>query len=740
MDYKEKYFKYKNKYIFLKNDLSKNKINLLGGKYIVGSKNSDNLIDSNLTLVNAHGGIDITKWYGLPENVYLLTTSEIGGVTCANYNEVFRELVNDTYDRENLKKILETVSQTNVDSKKKIIKTLYKGGNIIYEPGDLIPIITLEFNNNTQSDTANSIYGLFNFNSIKPEDKTKNTLLEEYIHLLKTNCETEVIMKNSSFETGTKFYKYRLIELIKSLNKKSINLELAFNKFLLNQKYKQYFLEPENLDFDTIRDNDDNKFLTMILTLFYKSNTDINKYTYTIKDIIDELDTSKVNLIVLTSCLHAKNVFMRIFNTYTNLPSSLIDYNTRTSINQIAGEYFSNPSILPVYTLTQKERESVLRLMEIYKNWDENKNEIINLVEEEITLNGLSENNNLNTLLYDCIYNNYHKVMSLLRNSFQFSIVKLVQVLKKILGSDMTKSNLAFEEYFKINTWHQPENVNIDYESLYVMFEKNSKISLWDVLTNNKFKWYNYNSYCEWNNVSIIDKLIRSDKNTGSVQNITGEEKLMLIISYYTDNSNEKLLTYIINNYFGSDSYGISPIFFSKLMTLESIILLGINKNNFDEILKTLIYSDEIFLSLNSIFAKNNFYVMTPNKATDLLIKICNNYNMKIISDIVKYLNQKNININASNDDGYNLYSYIVASHECSITRARKNEYGSNDEQIVQAIGREEEKFQEILKKLESLGFEDNGRTLNLSLIPESFKGLEYNLKIDGVICKNCAG
>ena len=740
MDYKEKYFKYKNKYIFLKNDLSKNKINLLGGKYIVGSKNSDNLIDSNLTLVNAHGGIDITKWYGLPENVYLLTTSEIGGVTCANYNEVFRELVNDTYDRENLKKILETVSQTNVDSKKKIIKTLYKGGNIIYEPGDLIPIITLEFNNNTQSDTANSIYGLFNFNSIKPEDKTKNTLLEEYIHLLKTNCETEVIMKNSSFETGTKFYKYRLIELIKSLNKKSINLELAFNKFLLNQKYKQYFLEPENLDFDTIRDNDDNKFLTMILTLFYKSNTDINKYTYTIKDIIDELDTSKVNLIVLTSCLHAKNVFMRIFNTYTNLPSSLIDYNTRTSINQIAGEYFSNPSILPVYTLTQKERESVLRLMEIYKNWDENKNEIINLVEEEITLNGLSENNNLNTLLYDCIYNNYHQVMSLLRNSFQFSIVKLVQVLKKILGSDMTKSNLAFEEYFKINTWHQPENVNIDYESLYVMFEKNSKISLWDVLTNNKFKWYNYNSYCEWNNVSIIDKLIRSDKNTGSVQNITGEEKLMLIISYYTDNSNEKLLTYIINNYFGSDSYGISPIFFSKLMTLESIILLGINKNNFDEILKTLIYSDEIFLSLNSIFAKNNFYVMTPNKATDLLIKICNNYNMKIISDIVKYLNQKNININASNDDGYNLYSYIVASHECSITRARKNEYGSNDEQIVQAIGREEEKFQEILKKLESLGFEDNGRTLNLSLIPESFKGLEYNLKIDGVICKNCAG
>jgi hypothetical protein len=735
MNYKEKYLKYKNKYVLLKkNILSEKNKNIIGGKYIVGNQNSNKLIDSNLTLIQAHGGIDITRWYALPENVYLMTTSEIGGITCANYNEVFRELINDTNDRENLKKILETVSETNSYPKNKIVKTIYRGGNIIYEPGDLIPIITLEFNNSIHSDAANSIYGLFNFDPIKTEDKSKNILLEEYINLIKTGPNTELIMKNSSFEIRTKFNKNKLIKLIKSIDKKSINLELAFNKFLLNQKYKKYFAEPDNLDFDTVRDNDDNKFLTMILTLLYKSETDKNKYTYTIKDIIDNLDKTKVNLIVLTSCLHAKNVYMRIFNTYNNLPSSLNEYNDKTSINQIAGEYFSNSSILPVYTLTSKERESVSRLMEIYKNWDENKNEIINLLEEEITLNGLSENNNLNKLLYDCIYNNFHQVMSLLRNSFQIEKKQLVSVLKEILASDMIKSNLAFDEYFKINVWHQSENINIEYETLYLMFEKNSKISLWDVLTDNKFKWYYYNNYNEWTCVPIIKKLTNSYENTENIMNISDEEKIRLVKSYFTNNAQEELLTYLINNYFS-----INPILSNKMMELDSLILLSINNNNYHEFISN-IYDENFFKSINNILGKNNFYIMSPIKATELLIKVFNPYKIYIILEITKWFKDKNIDINAQNNDGYNLYSYIVASHDCSIIRARKNEYGSNDEQITQSIAREEEKFKEILKKLESLGFEDNGRKLNLSLVPENFKGLEYNLKIDGIICKNCAG
>ena len=168
MNYKEKYFKYKHKYMFLKNNLS-------GGKYIVGTKHSDKLINSNLTLVQAHGGINITKWYALPENVYLLTTSDIGGYTCAEYNKVFSELINDTNDRTNLKNILKTVSEKNIHPENKVVSSLYEGGNIIYEPGDLIPIIQLEFNNNITSNSANVIYGIFNFDNVKTEDNNKDS-------------------------------------------------------------------------------------------------------------------------------------------------------------------------------------------------------------------------------------------------------------------------------------------------------------------------------------------------------------------------------------------------------------------------------------------------------------------------------------------------------------------------------------------------------------------------------------
>jgi len=82
-----------------------------GGKYKVGSKNSDLLLGADLTLVQAHGSIKIDKWYSLPENVYLLTTAEIGGITCGNYNQVFRQLANDSNDRKGLKKILETTQK-----------------------------------------------------------------------------------------------------------------------------------------------------------------------------------------------------------------------------------------------------------------------------------------------------------------------------------------------------------------------------------------------------------------------------------------------------------------------------------------------------------------------------------------------------------------------------------------------------------------------------------------------------
>jgi len=743
MDYTKKYLKYKNKYISLKRDSQKDKNKLLGGVYKVGTevgkKVIDKLIDSNLTLINAHGGIIIDKWYALPENVYLLTTSDIGGTTCANYNEIFRELINDTNDRVNLKNILSIVSTSINNSEDEIVSTQYKHGNMIYEPGDLIPIINFSFKNSKISNSAETIYGLFNFDPINTEDHSKNKLLKEYVDLLETNSGLE-IKKNDSFKLCTKFNKNKLIEIIQNINKKSVDLELAFKKFLLDEKYKKYFIEPESLDFDKIRNNEDNKFLSMIMTLLYKSEIDINKYEYDIKYIIDKLDKSKVNLIILCSCLHAKNVYMRIYEKCKEIPSSLEEYNNKAKCTQIADEYFSNPNFLPIYSLTKEEKDYVKQFMDECKNYNEADGDVVNktkikkiteLLKNEITLNGLLDKENteilLNTLLYDCIIRNNCKIIELLRNNFNsFPIENLVNVLKKIL-SELNETNSAFIEFFKINDWHQESNINIEYETLYSFFESKRKISLWDVLIINKFKWYKYDDWNTWNSTTIIDKLVNDTE-------IRNEKKIELINLYYNNNNNEKLLTYIIEN-----SYNINEELISELMKLETLILLNINKNNLNEILKN-IYNDQIFKLLIEIFKKNNFYDKSAKEITELLICLLNNaynYDIEKIKIITPYLNSEQKN--ESNDNGYNLYSYIIASHQCSIIITQKNDYMSQ-EVFDKEIKSVNEKFENAINFLKENNFTNNGRILDLSKLPTSLKSVGYKIEIDGVECKSCIG
>jgi len=193
MEYKKKYIKYKCKY--LENQL-------IGGVYNVGDESATTLIDSKLTLVQAHGSINISKWYMIPKNVYILTTSEIGGITCGNYNEVFRKLVNDTNDRKNLNEILKTLPESKTFDERRIAHTIYKGGNIIYEPYDLIPTINLLFSNSDFDNSLESIYGIFSFPDRNLENENKNLILNEYDNLLRISEEVKDVRRNYRLNIG----------------------------------------------------------------------------------------------------------------------------------------------------------------------------------------------------------------------------------------------------------------------------------------------------------------------------------------------------------------------------------------------------------------------------------------------------------------------------------------------------------------------------------------------------------
>jgi hypothetical protein len=304
----------------------------------------------------------------------------------------------------------------------------------------------------------------------------------------------------------------------------------------------------------------------------------------------------------------------------------------------------------------------------------------------------------------------------------------------------MNSSNDAFYIFFKFDVWYQPENINIT-ANLYKRFEKNNKISLWIVLTNNKFKLYNYDSYSEWKNYSIIDMLLKKKINDIKIDD---EYKLKLISSYYTNNSNEKLITYIIGNYNEIVSWDTSYEFLTKLMNLKSILLLGINKNNLVEILEKNIH-ELLFEKLNSLLSENDIYNMSSKEATELFIKLCGTYGyisietINKIGEIKKYFKKK-IDINEANDDGYNLYSYLVASHELSMIRSKKNIYNMKIELVNNIISKKEAEFNTIKEKLSELGFKNNDRKFNKSKLDEHKGTIQSNTKIDGVYSNNYCG
>jgi len=729
-----KYNNYKLKYLESKN-------NMIGGKYKVGEKDSTELLNANLTLVQAHGSINISEWYGLPENVYLMITSDIGGITCSNYNKIFQKLINDTNSRNNLKSILESISKISITGpENKIIRTIYEGGNIMYEPGDLIPRINLGFHHSSMSGTTKSIYGIFNFDSIKKGDNTRNNILNDYDELL--NIDSKVyIERTSDFSICSKFNKDKLIHIIQTLKKREIkiNFDMAFTEFLVKDTYKKYIAQPENLDFSEVRDDDDNIFLTMILTLMYRTDIDINTFSQSIKDIVDKLDKSKPNLIVLTSCLHTKNVLMRIFNKTPDIPNTLIQYNENVGYSEKAGEYIKNRHQFPQYKITDEEIKQTERFLEIYNDWANNNNDITYILEEEITSNHLKNINKIQDILVDCVLKNNYNVIKQLRINIDIDDNELKGVIEKIVKIPDVKTNKALIELFKFKIFSDPK-FKVDKKSLYIIFETFDKKSLWDALIINKIECYeiNYNTIRP-----IIDKLMLKSSDDFTFKN---EQERIKLVELYSNNSTFNLLEYILEHSWGIDSYIIM-----NLKQLEYIIKSNIDKNKIKELILRIykIYNlDETLKNLLMVILDSNklFNFINPNEVSDLLIDIIKeDYTIDIdkLNYLVEILKKNKININLPNQIGYNLYSYIVEKHKCrmAITKFNatidyefdKTRKGRIQEQLEQ--GTADIKYQEIIQKIEALGFINNGHIIKD--LPSDFTGVSWSYEVDNIKCSS---
>jgi hypothetical protein len=721
--YQNKYLKYKNKYFALKSELS-------GGKFEVGTtkdKDLTHLITSDLTLIQAHGSVNIQKWYSLPDNVYLLTTSDIGGVTCSIYNNVFDKLMNDSIDRTQLKEILQTTSDKKVIDSKKIVQNIYSGGNIIYEPGDLIPIIDLSFHHNNLDNSAKVIYGIFKFEEYDESNKTKTNIFSDYDNLMRQKPE-ENVNRSIRCEIGKSFNKNILIDMITKIKNFGsgwdFKIEVAFNNFLINHKYKKYFNDPNSLDFDNIRDTEDCKFVTMCISLYYQEYKNI--YTYTIKEIIDRLDKTKPQLIVLTSCLHTKNVYMEIYKS-KSFSTTLDAYNELTKTRVKKGEYFENKTFLPYYKVTQEEQDNLARLLQIYNDWNENKEEIKHIIQEQIT-----KINNVHEILFNCIESNNHNVIKLISQYLSITSDDLLNTLQLILKSSMSGSNDALVEFFKFKYWYYNPNIRLGDTSktIYEHFIDVNKLELWDALLVNNFEIYKKE---DWTEIKITDKLLL-EKYDDDFKDIN--QRINFIKLYFTDS---ELIDELINKW-----EPISSSVLYNIEQLDKIIISNIDTTKLIELLNKIItyeeYHHDSKLSsiLNEVFSRNgiNLYNMTISAAIDLISEI---KNIKTIENIIKKFINNDIDLNNPNDNGYNLYSYIVASHECSVARTKLNEYNSRDlEYLNKAIMEAETKLATKLEILKKYDLKPNKDFPEESLPKNVTRNM--SLIIDGIKCKNYFG
>jgi len=658
MEYKKKYEKYKCKYLNSK-------------KWKVGGSND--LIDSEITLMSAHIDIYIDKWYVIPKNVYVLTLFKTENPTKCISNDIFKKIINN---KETLKDILKETTEDKTDY-------------IIYNPNDIIPNINLIFHHNTLTNTENLIYGMFNVNLENLKEYKDITLMDEI---------------ENNFNIGTKIKKEKVIEIIKKINYNKINIQLAFNEFMIADKYKKYFAEPENFELDEIKDEEDNKFMTMLLTLIYNNKYE-NQYEVSLNDYIKQLDNDKLNLIILTTCPHIKELFLETYNTKKEIPKSINKYY----------EKYLNENFVPIYELDMIEVRDVKQLLDIFEDYEKNEEEIKELIRENITINSLTKiRNAIRILIKGCLTKNCHQVLELLLDNINFSGENFESMLSNILELEKIDENEALIKFFKHDYWNK-YTLHLG-RTLYQKFER--KINVWNVLLANHFELYNIETfYYSANNgkeyKTYINKILLENPN----KTLSIEQQIKFIRTFY-ENSQYNFLNDIIKY----DTI-LSAEIISKLNTFADIIVSNVDTTNLLKLLKEL-YGKYLYEIINNILFTNgiDIHKITNEQITDFIIGLDDIHHLDYFVFNIKKSNP-NIDINYPNSKGYNIYSYTRITLECILYRTKRliSPYVENPwytnilTLIIDEYNIRKKRYLEILS---NLGFTDNGKILDVNLIP----------------------
>jgi hypothetical protein len=457
MEFKKKYLKYKEKYLNLKNQIG-------GLKTLNELQNPENrqlvntISESTVTIINAHGGIDIDNWYVIPDNTYILTTSEIGGITCNNYNEVFNNLINEKLNRQNLKSMLsKTIEGRTNDGAQLNKKNTYKGLFELYEPYDVIPKINLDFHHNEKSSTSKDIiYTWLTYNAFEQNNSMSNSLFDSYFQVTPSRPLDIHIKKGSLINIG-KFREY----VYKIINDYETNL---LNDFVesnnISDEFKNYFNKSSD-EYNgrkgifslpvayTVKNIEEQKFFSMVITLYIKK---FDKLNYDIKEVVDTLDRSRVNLIVLTSCLFTTEIKYELLQKFYSMnPKNTLKYFTNQNIYINKNSSFQNESfVIPSFyeqgyiPIINKSIHAIRELLNIKKEELPAKLDRIKYLLEE-RIHNIAQTD-LTILLNHIIKLDNIDVLKLFRINFNYTPIDI------LLNIGNTDSNEILEEILRFKS------------------------------------------------------------------------------------------------------------------------------------------------------------------------------------------------------------------------------------------------------------------------------------------------
>jgi hypothetical protein len=481
MAFREKYLKYKEKYLNLKNQMG-------GLKTLNELQNPENrqlvntISESTVTIINAHGGIDIKEWYVIPENTYILTTSEIGGITCNIYNEVFNNLINERLNRQNLKSMLsKTIEGKTNETKPLNKKNTFKGLYELYEPHDIIPKIHLSFHHNeSEYSSKDVIYTWLTYSPYQQNNSMSNSLFDSYFQVTPSRPLDIHIKKGALINIG-KFKEY-LYKIINDYEPNLLNDFIESNN--ISDEFKNYFNKSSD-EYNgrkgifslpalyTVKDIEDQKFISMVITLYIKKYP---KLDYHIKEVVDTLDRSRVNLIVLTSCLYTKEIYYQLLQKFYSTRS-------RSSIISHTPQYYNTYITNIDYWMIPKFTEVLYS--EIYETSKGAIRELLAVTPEEASskldkIKYLLENRvidfNESTLLNHILALNNIEILKIFRLNLNINEEALLSVLPGITSEQTFIEMLKFTKLNNRSNHKISEKVQYKLNFLEILINKGYRI------------------------------------------------------------------------------------------------------------------------------------------------------------------------------------------------------------------------------------------------------------------------